>query len=50
MLQTIVIDGIELNVFFDNGCSDLVCMKSVIDALARVDRASNIADYDIGSR
>ena len=47
MLQTIVVDDIELNVFFDSGCSDLVCRKSAIDALARVDRASNIVSGPI---
>lgn len=38
----IIVDGIELNVFFVSGCSGLVCRNSAIDALARVDCASNM--------
>ncbi len=42
MLRTIVVEGIELNLFFDSQCSDLVCRKSAIDALAGEGLISNV--------
>ena len=42
MLQTIDIDGENFNIFYDSGCSDLICKKSAIEKLARVGRAQQI--------
>ena len=39
MLQTINIQGDLFNVFYDNGCGDLVCKKSAIDTLMSLGKA-----------
>ena len=40
MLQTINVGGELFNIFYDSGCSDLVCKKSAIDKLVSQGRAS----------
>ena len=42
MLQTIEIHGKKLNLFYDTGCSDLVCKKNAVEALSKVGRANQI--------
>ena len=39
MLQTIVVSGVRLNLFFDNGCGDLVVKRSAVDKLLNLGRA-----------
>ena len=39
MLQTIIVDGVTLRLFFDTGCGDIVVKKSAMDALKRIGRA-----------
>ena len=39
MLQTINVGGKPFNVFFDNGCGDIVVKKSAIDTLVQLGRA-----------
>ena len=34
MLQTIEIQGKKINLFFDSGCSDLVCKRDAVDYLS----------------
>ena len=41
-LQTIDVDGIKLNLFFDRGCGDIVIKKSAIDKLVGIGRAKQI--------
>ena len=40
MLQTINVAGESFNLFYDSGCSDLVCKKSAIDKLVSLGRAN----------
>ena len=42
MLQTISVDGKKLNLFYDTGCSDMVCKKEAVDCLSKAGRAKNI--------
>ena len=42
MLQTIKIKGQNFNIFYDSGCSDLICKKSAINRLAKLGRATQI--------
>ena len=42
MLQTIKIKGQHFNIFYDNGCSDLICKKSAIDRLTQLGRATQV--------
>ena len=44
MLQTIKVQGKNLNLFYDTGCGDLVCRKSAIDILEKMGRANKIFD------
>ena len=39
LLQTIQIQNIRLNIFFDNGCGDLVVRKKAVDLLVNLGRA-----------
>ena len=39
MFQTIFVSGVRLNIFFDNGCGDLVVKKSAVDKLLKLGRA-----------
>ena len=39
MLQTIIVDGVTLRLFFDTGCGDIVVKKSAMEALQKVGRA-----------
>ena len=39
MLQTIMVDGVKLRLFFDTGCGDIVVKKSAMDALKKIGRA-----------
>ena len=39
MLQTINVEDISLNIFYDSGCGDIVIKKSAVDALIRAGRA-----------
>ena len=39
LLQTIQIQNIRLNIFFDNGCGDLVVRKRAVDLLFKLGRA-----------
>ena len=39
LLQTIVVNGHRLNLFYDNGCGDLVVKKEAVDILLSVGRA-----------
>ena len=39
MLQTIFVCGVRLNIFFDNGCGDLVVRRSAVDKLLELGRA-----------
>ena len=41
-LQTFEVDGIQLNLFSDSGCGDVVIKKSAIDKLIVVGRAKQI--------
>ena len=41
-LQTIEVDGVRLNLFFDSGCGDMVIRKSAIERLSAVGRAKQI--------
>ena len=41
-LQTIEIDGVRLNLFFDSGCEDMVVRKSAVDKLEGIGRAKQI--------
>ena len=41
-LQTIHVDGIRLNLFFDSGCGDMVVKKSTLDRLVGVGRAKQV--------
>ena len=40
MFQTIVIEGHKFNLFFDNGCGDMVIKKSALDILLGLNRAT----------
>ena len=42
MLQTITIGSQKLNIFYDTGCSDMVCTKQTADYLITQERAENI--------
>ena len=42
MLQTIRSEGKKLNLFFDSGCSDMVCKKEAVDWLEKKGKAKNI--------
>ena len=42
MLQTIKIENIKFNIFFDNGCGDMVIRKSAVDVLERLGKAKNV--------
>ena len=39
MLQTINVEDISVNIFYDSGCGDIVIKKSAVDALIRAGRA-----------
>ena len=39
LLQSIMIQGIRINLFFDNGCGDLVVRQSAVEKLSRIGRA-----------
>ena len=39
MLQTIAVSGVNLNLFYDNGCSDMVISKRALDVLVSQKRA-----------
>ena len=41
-LQTIDVDGIRLNLFFDSGCVDMVVKKSALDRLVGVGQAKQV--------
>ena len=41
-LQTIDVEGIKLNLFFDSGCGDIVAKRSAIKKLKRIGRAKQI--------
>lgn len=41
-LQTIKVESIKLNLFYDSGCGDMVVRKSVVEKLAAVGRAIQI--------
>ena len=40
LLQTIVVESIRINLFFDNGCGDLVIRHSLVEKLSRIGRAN----------
>ena len=40
LLQTIVVESIRINLFFDNGCGDLVVKHSLVEKLSRIGRAN----------
>ena len=42
VLQTVLVEGEELNMFFDSGCGDLVCSKTGISKLEQKSRANLI--------
>ena len=46
-LQTIEVDGIKLNLFFDSGCGDMIIKKSAVEKLAAVGRAKQIISEPI---
>ena len=39
MLQTIVVGGYKFNIFYDNGCTDLVVTKAAADVLGKIGKA-----------
>ena len=41
MLQTIKIEGEKFNIFYDSGCTDMICKKSAIDKLVSLGRATH---------
>ena len=41
MQQTILIEGKEMNLFYDSGCVDLCCRKGAVDELQKMGRANN---------
>ena len=41
-LQTIEVDGIKINLFFDSGCGDMIIKKTVLDKLKSAGRAKQI--------
>lgn len=41
MLQTILVEGKEMNLFYDSGCFDLCCRKEAVDKLQKMNRANN---------
>ena len=43
MLQTIKVGGQKFNLFYDNGCSDMVVSKKAADLLTKVGKARNIS-------
>ena len=43
MLQTIEICGFKFNVFYDNGCTDLVVTKAAADVLEHIGMARNVS-------
>ncbi len=43
MLQTILVDGVRLNIFFDSGCYDMIIKKSAVDKLLALERAEKIS-------
>ena len=43
MLQTIVICGFKFNIFYDNGCTDLVVTKAAADILHSIGKARNVS-------
>ena len=47
MLQTIELNGKNLNLFYDTGCGDMVCRKEAVDWLIKQKRAKNILDKPI---
>ena len=46
MLQTISVDGVRLNIFFDSGCYDMIIKKSAVDKLLALERAEKISSDD----
>ena len=40
MLQTVKIKDQNFNIFYDSGCSDLICNKSAIDRLTQLGKAT----------
>ena len=43
MLQTIEICGQKFNLFYDNGCTDMVVTKAAADVLAKLGKARNVS-------
>ena len=41
MLQTIKIEGEKFNLFYDSGCTDMICKKSAINRLLTLGRATH---------
>ena len=46
-LQTIVVGGISLKLFFDNGCGDMVVKRAAVEKLGQVGRAKQIREGPI---
>ena len=46
-LQTIEIQGVQLNLFFDSGCGDMIVKKSAVEKLAAFGRAKQIVSQPI---
>ena len=42
MLQRIAIDGVDFNLFFDNGCGDMIVSKAAVEELVKRNRAAHI--------
>ena len=42
LLQSIELDGVKINLFFDNGCGECVIKKSLVDKLAAIGRAKEV--------
>ena len=42
LLQTIRVEGVNLNLFYDNGCSDMCITKRAVDLLENLGRAVNL--------
>ena len=47
MLQTVRVDNLLINLFFDTGCSDLVSKRSAIVKLEKIKRAGKEIDGPI---
>ena len=42
MQQTIVVKGIKINLFYDSGCSDMVCKKTIVALLEKMGLAKQV--------